>query len=223
MLDPADREKREERYRRRAARKQEKGFILGNRHRIEGGQFVALGVFALGMAAGYFDHPPLSLYWEPLAVLWHPAVSVLLFSLCYLVFVACRWWYSVNPPAPDLPEGRRPRFGLWVSLGFILAALVWWGALQGLAACAAGFAVALWLLAYRCLVGEMWRHYVHLGAALVPSSIVPPALGWPLPNLLATLFLGALGLCLLATGGLDLAQYYGFVKRVRKRDDGAIA
>ena len=209
MVDPSDKEGRERYERTREARRREGRYLERNARNIEGGRFFAVGAFAMGMAGAHFDRLGLSF-------LWDPAAAVSLFALCYLAFLGLGSWYARNPPAGHL-GGTREGFlaAIWVPLGLVL-----FGSLMGLTACAAGLAVAAWLYACWRSAGTIWKHYAWLAVPLVPSSIVPPALAWPTPNLFAVLFLGALGLCLVATGVPDHVQYYLFARREKTTREG---
>lgn len=216
-VDPTDSEMLRRRDAKRASRWQTKGFIHRCKTRIAGGRFVAIGVFGAAMAAGFFDHQTLRYsvsYWEGAGFLWRPEIAVPLFVLCYTAFLWLHSWHARNPPGPDLPE-EPVHPGLWVPLGIGSAAMVFAGSISGLMACAAALILAAWIFAYRLGIGTMWSVYPQVAVLLALSGIVPPALGWPIPNLFATIFLGGVSLAMLIGGTIDHVQYYRFVRKAR--------
>lgn len=187
---------------------------------FKGGHFFPIAIFGSLMALGYFDHPPLLYYHPQLDALWHPVFVSVLFAACYATFLLYRSWYARHP----LPIGRRSvhefrewnTLRFWVLLGVGMYALVLAGTLNGLVVCAAGLAVTAWLIAYRQIMGTLWRIYDFFLWPLVPSCVVPPLLGWPTPNILATLFLGSLGLTMAGISAIDHYHYVRLLKRVEE-------
>lgn len=178
-----------------------------------------MGLFGSLVVVGYFDHAPLAYHWPGADVLWRPIVVTPLFVLCYLAFFAAHLWYARNPPAPDLPE-EPAGAGVWIPLGAGLAALVLAGSLLGLAACAAGLALSCWLAVYVRAIGPVWRPYRTWAKLLFVSALVPPALGWPMPNFFAALFLAPLSATMLTGMLIDGGQYYLLVRDARNATGG---
>lgn len=150
-------------------------------------------------------------------MLWHPIAVSAIFVACYAAFLAYRYWYENHP----LPLSRRSvetlwqwnTPGRWLLLGAAMYLVVLAGSLTGLVACAAGLAVTAWILAYRQVMGSVWKIYLYFLWPLVPACIVPPLLGWPAPNIFATLFLTSLGATMAAISALDHLHYANQIKR----------
>lgn len=213
-IDPSDSQMRRHRDEERASRRQTRGYISLCRTRIAGGRFAAIGAYGAAMAVGYFDHPPLMVYWREADLLWSPAVALGLFVLCYAVFYALHVWYVRNPPEPDLLQ-EPVRAEVWLPLGVGLGALVLAGSILGLTACTAALTVGVWVLVCRLVIGTTWKPYTLMAVLLIPAGAVPPLLGWPMPNLLPTLFLSAISGTMIVGGILDHAQYHRFVTKTR--------
>lgn len=221
MADPSDRNQLERFLRAEESRERKEEYLAGYSRHIAGGQFAAIGAFATLVFVGYLDHEPLTLYSPHAALLWRPEVVVSLFLVSFAAYLGWRSWYAANPPAPDIPPGPSVRLALWAPLGLALAVLVLLGALTGLTACAAGVAVAAWLVAHRRTGGAMWRPNARVASLLVPSSVIPPAVGFPAPNLPAVFVLGVLGGVLFTTGCVAAVEYHRYVLEERNTREGS--
>lgn len=240
--DPSDREQREPFLEKQETYNRELRYLAPYHRYDRGGESASIGLFASCVFVGYLDHEPLTYHWQPLAILWHPAVVVGVFAVCFAAYLWCRSWYDNNPPGPDLPPGPGVRFGFWAPLGLALAGLVLLGSLAGLTACAAGVAVAAWLYAHRRTGGALWlyagpdaggaprRRIVRRIArvavllvpwSLVPSSVIPPLIGFPAPNVSAVFVLGVLGGALFLIGPVVAGHYYRYVLRMRRGEGSA--
>lgn len=179
-----------------------------------------MGLFGAAVTLGYFDHPPLEHHRPWLDILWHPAVVTPLFALCYAAFLLAHRWHARNPPGPGL-SAEPVRMDAWLPLGALLAALVLVGSLVGLTGCAAALAVACWIAVHVRIIGPVWGVYRVMAVLLVISATVPPAMGWPKPNLFAVLFLGAVSITMATGGAVDGWQYYRLARKARPvEEDG---
>jgi hypothetical protein len=220
-VDPSDARQLERFLAAKESREQEEEYLAGYHRHIAGGEIATVGFFATCVFVGYLDHEPLTVYWPRAALLWHPAVATSLFAACFAGYLGWRSWYAANPPAPDLAPGPGVRLGFWAPLGLALAALVLLGALTGLTACAAGVAVAAWLIAHRRTGGALWRPNTLVAKMLVPASVIPPLIGFPAPNLFAVFVLGVLGGVLFTTGCVMAVEYHRYVLRERNTREGS--
>ena len=67
----------------------------------------------------------------------------------------------------------------------------------------------------------MWRPNARVASLLLPSSVIPPAIGFPAPNLAAVFVLGVLGGVLFTTGCVMAVEYHRYVLKERTTREGS--
>lgn len=88
----------------------------------------------------------------------------------------------------------------------------------------------MWMYADPDAGGAPWRRVARRTArvaallvprSLVPSSAIPPLIGFPAPNLFAVFALGGVGGVLFAIGLVAAVHYYRYVLRMRDGSEGS--